>query len=91
MSLCGLPASLETPNAVQSDSSFTSHSIFMRLAKALINLRVCAGWSEPLLDAHTTVGNLMSRLKYNSRNICNFRQIDLDTFYMEIYLLYGGI
>ena len=27
--------------------------IFKRLAKALIRLRVCAGWSEPLLVAHT--------------------------------------
>ena len=26
-----------------------------RLAKALISLRVCAGWSEPLLVAHTTL------------------------------------
>ena len=27
----------------------------MRLAKALIRLRVCADWSEPLLVAHTTL------------------------------------
>ena len=27
----------------------------MRLAKALIRLPVCAGWSEPLLVAHTTL------------------------------------
>ena len=27
----------------------------MRQAKALISLRVCAGWSEPLLVAHTTL------------------------------------
>ena len=26
-----------------------------RLAKALIRMRVCAGWSEPLLVAHTTL------------------------------------
>ena len=31
------------------------HRIFKRLAKALIRLRVCAGWSEPLLVAHTTL------------------------------------
>ena len=31
------------------------HRIFKRLAKALISLRVCAGWSEPLLVAHTTL------------------------------------
>ena len=27
--------------------------LFERLAKTLIRLRVCAGWSEPLLVAHT--------------------------------------
>ena len=31
-----------------------SHGISKRLAKALIRLRVCAGWSEPLLIAHTS-------------------------------------
>ena len=30
-----------------------SHGAIKRLAKALIRLRVCAGWSEPLLVAHT--------------------------------------
>ena len=29
--------------------------IFKQLAKAMISLRVCAGWSEPLLVAHTTL------------------------------------
>ena len=32
----------------------STHSIFKRQAKALIRLRVRAGWSEPLLVAHTT-------------------------------------
>ena len=32
-----------------------SHKIFKRLAKALIRLRVCAGWSEALLVAHITL------------------------------------
>ena len=32
-----------------------NHRIFKRLAKALISLRVCAGWSAPLLVAHTTL------------------------------------
>ena len=27
----------------------------MRLAKALVSLCICAGWSEPLLAAHTTL------------------------------------
>ena len=32
-----------------------SRRIFKRQAMALIRLRVCAGWSEPLLVAHTTL------------------------------------
>ena len=32
----------------------TRHRIFKRLAKALIIVCVCAGWSEPLHIAHTT-------------------------------------
>ena len=31
-----------------------SHIIVKRLAKAQIRLRICAGWSEPLLVAHTS-------------------------------------
>ena len=50
-SLCSLLLSLETPNAVRSVAD--THKIFKRLAKALIRLRVCAGWSEALLVAHT--------------------------------------
>ena len=34
---------------------FNIHRIFKRLAKALISLRVCAGWSEPLQVAHNTL------------------------------------
>ena len=32
-----------------------SHRIFKWWAKALISLRICAGWSEPLLVTHTTL------------------------------------
>ena len=32
-----------------------SHRIIKGQAKVLIRLRVCAGWSEPLLVAHTTM------------------------------------
>ena len=42
-----------------------NHRIFKGPAKALIRLRVCTGWSEPLLVAHTTVGNFMLWLIYN--------------------------
>ena len=44
----------------------------MRLAKALIRLRVCAGWSEALLVAHTTLLEILCRdsysLKYENYN-----------------------
>ena len=36
-------------------SRLTVIKLFKRLAKALIRLRVCAGWSEPLPVAHTTL------------------------------------
>ena len=32
-----------------------THRMFKRLAMALIRLRVCAGWFEPFLVAHTTL------------------------------------
>ena len=37
-----------------------SHKIFKWLAKARIRLRVCAGWSESLLVAHTTLLEISS-------------------------------
>ena len=40
------------------------HGIFKRLAKALVRLRVCAGWSEPLLVAHTTLLEISCRGSY---------------------------
>ena len=33
--------------------TLNNHRILKRLAKALISLRLCAGWSEPLLVAYT--------------------------------------
>ena len=44
--------SLESPNDVQSVAN--THRTFKRLAKALIGLRECAGWSEYLPVAHAT-------------------------------------
>ena len=54
MSLCNPLSSIETPNYVQSVANNT-HRIFKWLAKALIRLRIWAGWSELLLVAHTTL------------------------------------
>ena len=45
-----------------SGQKLNSHRIFQRLAMALIRLRVCAGWSEPLLIAHTTLLEISRRL-----------------------------
>ena len=45
---CGILTSLLFSLEIQS-------SLNTLLAKTLIRLRVCAGWSEPLLDAHTTL------------------------------------
>ena len=42
-------------------SSINSHRIFKSLAKALVRLCVCAGWSEPLLVAHTTLLEISCR------------------------------
>ena len=53
--LCGLLLSLETPNANQS-------IVFKRLAKAQIRLRICAGWSKPLVLAHTTLLEIAAHL-----------------------------
>ena len=41
--------------------SSLSHRIFKQLAKALIILRVCSGWSEALLVAHTTLLEISCR------------------------------
>ena len=53
--LCGLLLRLETPNANLS-------IVFKRLAKALIRLRICAGWSKPLVLAHTTLLEIAAHL-----------------------------
>ena len=44
--------------------SSLGHRIFKRLAKALVRLRVCAGWSEALLVAHTTLFEICRCLYY---------------------------
>ena len=46
-----------------------THRIFKRLAMALIRLRVCAGWSEPLLVAHTTLLEISCRGSYQLKDI----------------------
>ena len=41
-----------------------THRIFKRLAKALIRLRICAGWSYVLLVAHTRLLEISCRGSY---------------------------
>ena len=58
---CAIMTSVDSDEPVQRLVS----RIFKRQATALIRLRICAGWSEPLLVAHiTSFGNLKSRLIY---------------------------
>ena len=62
---CGILTSVDLDESVQPPfklrnskwclASSLSHRIFKQLAKALTRLRVCAGWSEPLLVAPTTL------------------------------------
>ena len=59
---CGVLTCVDSDEPLQSPfklrnskMTFGQHRILKRLAKALIRLRVCAGWSEALLVAHTTL------------------------------------
>ena len=82
INLCSLLLSLEIPNAIRSVATdrmafgiSNSHRIFKRLAKALIRLRLCAGWSKPLLVAHTTLleiscGGSNALICHTTSNIC---------------------
>ena len=69
---CGILTSVDSGEPVQppfkprnskwcSVSSLTLIDILMRQAKALIRLRVCAGWSEALLVANTTLLEISCR------------------------------
>ena len=49
-------------------------------------MRVCAGWSEALLVAHTIVGNLMLRLKWFTLCRCCCNKIE---FFLQICVVSG--
>ena len=51
---------------------------------ALIRLRVCAGWSEPLLVAHTTLLEISCRGSNNEIHI----QMEKHSFYKYIWAIY---
>ena len=69
------------------------HKIIRRLAKALIRLRVCAGWSEPLLIAHTTLLETSCHGSYTDfwqgrlLSDCSGHSIYLHS-YMHVYLVF---
>ena len=66
---CGILTSVDSFEHVQPpvklrNFKLNTHRISKRLAKALIRPRVCAGWSEPLLVAHTTLLEISCRGSY---------------------------
>ena len=60
----------------------------MRLAKALIRLRVCAGWSEALPVAHTTLLEFFCH-GYNINTLGQRCRINLRYFYDKKQLTDG--
>ena len=60
-------------------SQLNNHRIFKRVAKALISLHVCAGWSEPLLVAHTTLLEISSHGSFGD-------QSDIYSFSSQIFV-----
>ena len=73
-----------------------SHGILKRRAKALIRLRVCAGWSEPLLVAHTTLleischGSIVYANLIRYYDHCAFRKNVLQILMLTINQTTGG-
>ena len=63
----------------------------MRLAKALIRLRVCAGWSEPLLVAHTTLLEISCCGSYvilcHGRHFCSHIRLPLAIWNQHVALV----
>ena len=62
-----------------------SHRIFKQLAKALISLRVCTGWSEPLLVAHTTLLEISCHGS-NTNVLVDFIALSWYNIAFEVYL-----
>ena len=73
---------------------FKNHGIFKRQVNALIRLRACAGWSEPLLVAH----NILLEISCHGSNVLTgvqiashmlFQQFNM-TFYLNTWLKTRG-
>ena len=61
-----------------------NHRILKRLAKALIRLRVCAGWSEAMLVAHTTLLEISCTGSYFDKreaSVCILMQYNIKLMY----------
>ena len=66
--MCSLLLSLEIEMTF--GQQLNTHKKFKWLAKALIRLRVCAGWSEALLVAYNTLLEISCRGSYVSFTLC---------------------
>ena len=66
--------------------SLNNHIILKRLAKVLIRLRVCAGWSEPLLVAHTKLLEISWHGSNDKQMLSSFHPVD--TMYVKVRLLH---
>ena len=59
---CGFLTSVDSKQPVEPPfKQLNTHRIFKRLANALIRLRICAGWPEPLLVTHTLLLEISCR------------------------------
>ena len=73
---CGILTSVDSDEPVQppfklrNSKLLYSHRLFKRLAKALIRLRVCAGWSEVILIAYTTLLEISGRGSFILCSLC---------------------
>ena len=61
--------------------------IFKRLAKALISLRVCAGWSEPLPVAHTALLEISCRGSYQLPMVWLIVRLTISGFWVKTVFL----
>ena len=63
-----------------------NHRILKGLAKALIRLRICAGWSEALLVAHTTLLEISCTGSNNF--VTHYKPIKW-AFYTKVFILWN--
>ena len=70
---CGILTSVyagehvQPPFKLRTSKRCSASSLTQRRVKALIRLRVCAGWSEPLLVSHITLLKISSNGSFNNK------------------------